>query len=284
MSNIAIFMMLFISMVSAGLSGCTEIRVNQPNSNYTPILKASDAGWNSSVESINSHNQVGSTTTPEFRSRTLTPETSLSPVIPKFLTPTLVFNGKLLTTTRTISSICNELKGNIVFGEVPTKLLTSPLSYRVYLPPCYEQEAALSFPVLYLIHGQSFTDDQWDRIGADETADQMIKSGEIPPLIIVMPYDRSGGLQPTESNFGKAMAHDLVLMIDKNFRTKRDREFRAVGGLSRGGGWSIHLGMVYWRFFGKVGGHSPAVFYSDAEQMRSFIDKISRGFLSRNIS
>jgi enterochelin esterase-like enzyme len=32
--------------------------------------------------------------------------------------------------------------------------------------------------------------------------------------------------------------------------------------------------MVYWRIFGKVGGHSPAVFYSDAEQMRSFIDKI----------
>ena len=158
-----------------------------------------------------------------------------------------------------------------------TKSLSLPLSFRIYLPPCYESERDRQYPVLYLIHGQSFKDDQWDRIGADEAADQLIAASEIPPLIIVMPYDRSGSLQPTESNFAKAIVSDLVPMIDRTFRTKPDRVHRAVGGLSRGGGWAIHFGMVYWDIFGKVGGHSPAVFYTDAEQMRSLINNIPKG-------
>ncbi len=47
-----------------------------------------------------------------------------------------------------------------------------------------------------------------------------------------------------------------------------------MGGLSRGGGWAIHFALSDWDQFGVMGAHSPAVFYSDAEQMRSMLDAL----------
>jgi hypothetical protein len=65
----------------------------------------------------------------------------------------------------------------------------APTEFRIYLPPCYEVEILRYYPVLYLLHGKGFTDDQWDRLGVDETADDLIASGEAPPFIIVMPHE-----------------------------------------------------------------------------------------------
>ena len=169
--------------------------------------------------------------------------------------------------------LCFDTSGQLEFGSLETEFLRLPLSYRVYLPACYDQDIDRRYPVLYLFHGQGFKDDQWDRIGADETADRLIANGEIPPLIIVMPYERNGG-QPGESNFDQVLVEQLVPHIDETYRTKSDPNQRAVGGLSRGGGWAIHFAMKHWKVFGALGGHSPAVFFADAEQMRSFIDAI----------
>ena len=168
---------------------------------------------------------------------------------------------------------CLKKGGKIERHSLSTDLLRAPLEYRIYLPPCYQEQTDRRYPVLYLFHGQSFKDDQWDRIGADETADRLIASGDIPPLIIVMPYDRFGG-QPIETKFPEAIVKLLAPHIDQTYRTWPDRAHRAVGGLSRGGGWAIHFGLVYWNVFGLLGAHSPAVFFSDAEHMRVFLDSI----------
>jgi enterochelin esterase-like enzyme len=170
-------------------------------------------------------------------------------------------------------SECLEAGGHFETGSLKTKMLRVPLSYRIYLPPCYGEQPGKRYPVLYLFHGQSFKDDQWDRIGADETADRLITSGEIPPLIIVMPYDQLGG-QPVETSFARAVVGLLVPHIDQTYFTMPDRFHRAVGGLSRGGGWALHFGIAYWDVFGLAGGHSAAVFHSDAQQMRAFLDAI----------
>ena len=66
-------------------------------------------------------------------------------------------------------------------------MLPLPLSYRIYLPPCYDEMEDARYPVLYLIHGQNFNDDQWDRLGVDESADALIAAEEMSPLLIVMP-------------------------------------------------------------------------------------------------
>jgi enterochelin esterase-like enzyme len=150
-------------------------------------------------------------------------------------------------------------------------MLRTPLQFRVYLPPCYDQEPERRYPVLYLFHGQSYNDDQWDRLGVDETADRLIAAGEIPPFMVVMPYDRYGG-QPTDNYFSQAIVEVLLPYIDQIYRTIPDRQHRAVGGLSRGAGWAAHFGISQWKLFGALGAHSPAIFYSDAQSMRTWLN------------
>jgi enterochelin esterase-like enzyme len=169
---------------------------------------------------------------------------------------------------------CLAQGGRIEKDSLETELLRLPLEFRVYTPPCYDRDEGQRYPVLYLFHGQSSTDDQWDRMGIDETADRLIAAGEIPPLILVMPYDRYGG-QPTETEFSQAISEVLVPHIDQAYRTISDREHRAVGGLSRGAGWAIHFGISKWELFGALGAHSAAVFHTDAQRMRTWLSQLS---------
>lgn len=184
------------------------------------------------------------------------------------------------TRTSTAAAVCTATRGKIVTAELDTDLLRLPLQFRVYLPPCYAGEPDRRYPVLYLFHGQSSTDDQWDRLGADETADRLIAAGQIPPLLIVMPYDRYGG-QPTETNFSQAIVELLIPYIDDTYATEADRRHRAVGGLSRGAGWSVHFAAAHWKLFGKFGAHSPAVFHTDAPRLRTWLDQIPAGSYPR---
>jgi enterochelin esterase-like enzyme len=151
-------------------------------------------------------------------------------------------------------------------GEAPTDRFPAPLAYRVFLPPCYDNLASQRYPVLYLLHGQYYADDQWDRLGVDETAASLVIAGEIPPLIIVMPYE-IGSDPPEESPFGEMVASDLVPWIDQTYRTIPDRSHRALGGLSRGAGWAVHVGLTHWEVFGAIGAHSLPVFWADADKL-----------------
>jgi len=83
--------------------------------------------------------------------------------------------------------------GSVEVSEIRTTLLPAPLVYRIYLPPCYEEDTDQSYPVIYLIHGQTYSDTQWDRLGVPETADRLIRTGQVPPFIVVMPRDRMRG-------------------------------------------------------------------------------------------
>ena len=163
-------------------------------------------------------------------------------------------------------------------GRIETHQLTVaetpwPLDVRVYLPPCYDVQFQRAYPVLYLIHGQNFTDDQWDRLGVDETLDRLVPQGDLPPFIIVMPRDREW-TQPDEDGFGEAVVHELVPWVDAHYRTFPDRTHRAIGGLSRGAAWALHLAFTHWDLFGAVGGHSPPVFWTDAPHVPDWLAAI----------
>ena len=118
-------------------------------------------------------------------------------------------------------------------SEFSTVLLPEPMVYRIYLPPCYDEQPELAYPVLYLIHGQTYTDTQWDRLGVPEIADRLIAAGEVAPFIVVMPRDRVWR-EPAEDHFGMAVEQSLIPWVDEHYRTIPDRAHRAVGGLSRG--------------------------------------------------
>jgi enterochelin esterase-like enzyme len=141
---------------------------------------------------------------------------------------------------------------------------------QIYLPPCYGLNPNTRYPVLYLIHGLNFTEDQWVRLGAADSADSLIATGEIAPLIIVMPRDRQ------DIRLDPAFITDLLPYIDATYQTLDDREHRAIGGLSRGAGWALHLGLRYPDLFGRIGGHSPAIFLGDEQNILDYVRAIAR--------
>jgi len=148
-----------------------------------------------------------------------------------------------------------------------------PQEFLIYLPPCYENYAEARFPVLYLLHGQTYMDDQWVRIGAPGIADQLIHSGEALPFIMVFPDDRYWN-SPAGDGFGNRFINDLIPYVDKNYRTIANRERRSLGGLSRGGGWAVKLGFDHPELFGNLGLHSPAIFKDNAPYLDKIIQTI----------
>jgi len=168
----------------------------------------------------------------------------------------------------------------MVQAEIQTPRLNHPLAFRVYLPPCYGVDPTLRYPVLYLLNGQTFTDDQWDRLGADETASALISAGELPPFLIVMPHD-AGWRRPDMDGFDEALVEALVPWIDTHYPTRPEREYRAIGGLSRGAAWAVHLGLSRWDLFGSVGAHSLALFWADIPYLSPWIDAIPTASLPR---
>lgn len=174
---------------------------------------------------------------------------------------------------------CWESGGRTEIGQLSTDLLRHPLDYRVHLPPCYDEEPDRRYPVLYLIHGQSYTDDQWERLGAGREADRLAAAGEVAPFIIVMPRDRDWA-PPNVDGFGEAVIEVLMPYIENNYRTLNDRQNRAIGGLSRGAGWAVHLGIHYPELFGSIGAHSLAVMNGD-EMLRTHLSKIPEEIMPR---
>jgi enterochelin esterase-like enzyme len=145
-----------------------------------------------------------------------------------------------------------------------------PQQFLIYLPPCYDAQTDLRYPVLYLLHGQTYTDDQWVRMGAATVADQLIHSGQSAPFIMVFPDDRYWNLPPGPG-FGDRLLHLVIPYIDSHYRTLPDAPHRALGGLSRGGGWAIHMVLTEYSMFGIVGLHSPVIFEDDSAMLSQLI-------------
>lgn len=186
---------------------------------------------------------------------TLPPEWTATPQPPR-LSPTRPPIPEALFTATPTAVPCTETQGAVTQISLPSDTLNYPIDARLYLPPCYSASDQ-RYPVLYLIHGLNFKEDQWERLGAPGDADALAAAGKIAPLIIVMPRDR------LDSRLDRAFVNDLVPYIDANYRTLADRKFRAIGGLSRGAGWAVHIGLQFPSVFSRIGAHSPAVFKGD---------------------
>jgi enterochelin esterase-like enzyme len=154
---------------------------------------------------------------------------------------------------------CTETQGSLQQGVINTDLLDKPMTYNVYLPPCYTFDETTRYPVLYLLHGQTADENQWLQLGLAETADRLVASGELQPFIVVMPFDYSLRL-PLEYPFEEVFVQMLLPEIDSQYRTLAERPGRAIGGLSRGGGWALWIGLRHPDLFSAIGGHSPGIF------------------------
>jgi enterochelin esterase-like enzyme len=177
------------------------------------------------------------------------------------------------TTPAPTADPCWQLGGSIEKKLLYTEVDPLPWEFRVYTPPCYDSQPERQYPILILIHGSTFTDQQWDRLGADETADQLIAAGETSPFIILMPRDRVW-TEPDEDPFGRALVENILPWVEINYRTLPGRENRAIGGLSRGASWAVHLGLKHWQTFGIIGAHSLPTFLTDPARFDRWLEEI----------
>ena len=128
--------------------------------------------------------------------------------------------------------------------SLPSKILKGERKYAVYLPPDYETSQR-SYPVLYLLHGGGDDQTGWVQFGeVHHIADLAIKEGKATPMIIVMPDANTGTRGYFNDIKGEWRYEDFFFeefmpFIEKTYRIKRDKRYRAVAGLSMGGGGSF---------------------------------------------
>src|SRR5690606_32627194 len=186
---------------------------------------------------------------------TNTPEATRTP--PPTLTPDY-------TPTATSFPCASDGGTMLAFDDFRSTVAGENLRYRVYIPPCY-LETQKRYPVAILLHGQAATELQWDRIGIDEALDPGIRLGAIAPMILVMPYTGSIGNMdrfPPDPSYETVVLDELLPAIERDFCTVSQPQYRAIGGISRGGFWAYSIGLRHPDIFGKIGGHS-AVFDED---------------------
>ena len=135
----------------------------------------------------------------------------------------------------------------------------------VYTPPGYESGEG-RFPVFYLLHGASDSDDSWTSVGrAGFILDNLIAAKKAKPMVVAMPAGhagpfRFGGPRPAVDEFAQDFLNDLLPHVEKNYRVHTDRQNRAMAGLSMGGGQTLNIGIPHLDMFAYLGVYSSGVF------------------------
>lgn len=187
---------------------------------------------------------------------TETPVPSITPT--PSLTPTSSPTPTPFTPTPTPYQCAEEQGQFIDIEDNFSDLARENLRYRVYVPPCYFSTQK-RFPLVILLHGLSYREQQWEDLGVHTALEQGIRLGVLPPMILVMPYMGQIGQVnrfPPDPSYETVILEELLPDIERDFCTINQREQRAIGGISRGGFWAYSIAMRHPDIFGIVGGHS----------------------------
>ena len=138
--------------------------------------------------------------------------------------------------------------------QIESKILGGARKYAVYLPAGY-YTSQRSYPVLYLLHGGGDDQTGWVQFGeVQHYADRAIKAGEATPMIIVMPdanTGRRGYFNDIRGDwdYEDFFFEEFVPSIEKTYRIKSEKRYRAVAGLSMGGGGSFMYALHHPEMF-----------------------------------
>ena len=174
-----------------------------------------------------------------------------------------------------------------VWYDSPTLGMTRRMM--IYLPPGYE-DSRQKYPVLYLLHGTGGDETVWLEQGhAAQIFDNLIASGKAEPMIVVMPNGHNDtqaapGMGP-DNNEQPTFAHkqwmdgtfessfnDIMNWVDKNYRTRAAKRYRAIAGLSMGGYHSLYISANQPDDFNYVGLFSPAIGRMDQGKSKIYDD------------
>jgi enterochelin esterase family protein len=146
--------------------------------------------------------------------------------------------------------------------------------YFVYTPPGYNPKKGKPYPVLYLLHGWSDLANGWTEVGeANFILDNLIAEGKAKPMLVVMPsgygdmkfvtngdavWNDEAAIDHNVSLFDQALLTEILPRVESEYRASKNRNDRAITGLSMGGLESLMIGLSHPQQFGWVGGFSSA--------------------------
>ena len=157
-------------------------------------------------------------------------------------------------------------RGAVTHHFYHSALIGDDRDYFVYTPPNYDAHRKEPYPVLFLLHGLGDDASGWITVGAANVIlDNLINSGKARPMIMVntLGYGTADGprgamgtaMIPT---FARALVDEVMPQVEKNYNTAKDRNNRAIAGLSMGGSESIYTGFHYMDRFAYIGSFSGA--------------------------
>ncbi|MFT7436234.1 MAG: enterochelin esterase-like enzyme [Psychromonas sp.] len=147
-------------------------------------------------------------------------------------------------------------QSGVVFDNLSldSDILKMERKYAVYLPAGYESSDR-SYPVLYLLHGGGDDQTGWIQFGeVRNIADKAINNGNATAMIIIMPDADTGqrGYFNSPDNtwlYEDFFFEELMPYVENKYRIKKEKRYRAVAGLSMGGGGSFYYAMHHPELF-----------------------------------
>lgn len=146
--------------------------------------------------------------------------------------------------------------GKISYRYYKSATLGTTRQLLVYTPPGFTPKGKIKYPVLYLIHGGSDTEETWTKVGrANLIADNLIAQGKAVPMIIVMPY---ANVRPAPmSAFTQEVMNDIIPFVEANYPVATENRYRAIAGFSVGGGQALNIGLTHTDRFAYVCSYAP---------------------------
>lgn len=163
-----------------------------------------------------------------------------------------------------VHELQNVPHGKVSYRYYKSATLGTTRTLLVYTPPGFNVNGKTKYPVLYLIHGGSDTEETWTKVGrANFIADNLIAQGKAKPMIIVMPY---GNVRPKPmEDFTKDVINDIIPFVEANYPVYTDSKNRAVTGFSVGGGQTLNIGLTNTDKFAYVCSYAP---YTATEEFK----------------
>jgi len=160
--------------------------------------------------------------------------------------------------------------------SLESKILKSERKFAVYLPPDYESSER-SYPVLYLLHGSGDDQTGWVQFGeVAHITDQAIAEGRATPMVIIMPDAHTGQrgyFNDIEGNwdYEDFFFEELMPHVEKKYRIKTEKRYRAVAGLSMGGAGTFIYALHRPDLFSAAAPLSAWVGPSDVEDLKRIL-------------
>jgi enterochelin esterase-like enzyme len=171
---------------------------------------------------------------------------------------------------------------------IKSTILNKEVHYTIYLPSDY-YTSERNYPVTYLLHGYGDADDSWIQFGeVNRLADDAIKAGTIPPMIIVTPDGFTSfyiNAADGSFNYEDFFIKELIPHIEKTYKVKAEKRFRGIAGLSMGGYGSLLYALKYPDLFAAAAPLSAAIWTPDQikEMSKSQFDGYFINSIGKNL-